>query len=210
MNALKIADTAEDKKKLDAKCKELLTKAEQIKQSKSECPIHRDSASNDSRPRSSEPVSTRELSTREQIILLEGAKLNGFVFPPWGTAPVPQEFELIDGDEPYVYVSKTFSALIGRISNLFRDSPELPLSPLQREIFGGWKRPRDLVSSSNFTAEYKPTSALTMAANSPVDLVQDVTTDCSVVASLCAAISRAERGYSKVYHSLIATMVVSI
>lgn len=107
MNALKIADSAEDKKKLDAKCKQLLSKAEEIKHSKSLYPpnIHRDSrASHDSRSKPSEPLSTRELSTREQIILLEGAKLNGFVFPPWGAAPVPQEFELIDGDKTFLYV----------------------------------------------------------------------------------------------------------
>jgi hypothetical protein len=37
-----------------------------------------------------------------------------------------------------------------------------------------------------------------MTAANPIDLVQDVTTDCSVVASLCAGIARGERGYSKV------------
>lgn len=104
MNALKIADTAEDKKKLDGKCKLLLAKAEEIKHSKSQYPIHHNTSSSGSRSKLSEPLSTRELSTREQIILLEGAKLNGFVFPPWGAAPIPQEFELIDGDRPFLYV----------------------------------------------------------------------------------------------------------
>lgn len=86
-----------------------------------------------------------------------------------------------------------------RIPNFPRDSPELPLSQLQREIFNGWKRPRDLLSNAASISENEPTSTPTMVAKNPVDLVQDVTTDCSVVASLCAAISREERGYSKVY-----------
>jgi len=38
-----------------------------------------------------------------------------------------------------------------------------------------------------------------MEAKHKVDLVQDVTTDCSVVASLCAAIAREERGLDKVF-----------
>lgn len=104
MNALKIADRPGDRKRLDAKCKELLSKAEEIKQNRSQYPIKYNNPASDSRARLGEPLSTRELSTREQIILLEGAKLNGFVFPPWGAAPIPQEFNLIDGDELFLYV----------------------------------------------------------------------------------------------------------
>ena len=37
-----------------------------------------------------------------------------------------------------------------------------------------------------------------MIASEKVDLVQDITTDCSVVASLCAVTARAERGHAKV------------
>lgn len=36
------------------------------------------------------------------------------------------------------------------------------------------------------------------AAQGRVDLVQDVTSDCSVVASLCALTARVERGHSNV------------
>ena len=35
-----------------------------------------------------------------------------------------------------------------------------------------------------------------------IDLVQDVTTDCSVVASLCAGIARALKGHGKVINDL--------
>lgn len=37
-----------------------------------------------------------------------------------------------------------------------------------------------------------------MSVTEPTDLVQDVLTDCSVVASLCAATSRSERGLGNV------------
>ena len=37
-----------------------------------------------------------------------------------------------------------------------------------------------------------------MVAVKPSDLVQDITTDCSVVASLCAGSARVSRGHSEV------------
>jgi hypothetical protein len=37
-----------------------------------------------------------------------------------------------------------------------------------------------------------------MLAPGSIDLVQDITTDCSVVASLCASSARSERGYADV------------
>lgn len=40
-----------------------------------------------------------------------------------------------------------------------------------------------------------------MSSSRSIDLVQDAATDCSVVASLCAGIARAERGHDQVsYH----------
>jgi calpain-7 len=41
-------------------------------------------------------------------------------------------------------------------------------------------------------------AAPTMEPTDKIDLVQDITTDCSVVASLCAAVARAERGFPTV------------
>jgi hypothetical protein len=90
-----------EKQQLDAKCKELIAKAEQIKRSKSwqpACPENRDASNLE------EPASTRKLSTREEIILLEGAKLNGFLFPPWVAAPDPEEFELDNGKKIFMCV----------------------------------------------------------------------------------------------------------
>ena len=51
-----------------------------------------------------EPVSKRDLTTREKILLLEGSKLHGSVFPPWKAAPEPAEFELPTGEAQYMYV----------------------------------------------------------------------------------------------------------
>lgn len=95
MKALRLTTDPREKKLLDAKCNEYLTRAEQLKNSRSVSDAQSYSSKGPSRPRR-EPVSTRTLSNREQIILLENSKLNGFVFPPWSAQPDPEEFELDD------------------------------------------------------------------------------------------------------------------
>lgn len=70
--------------------------------------------------------------------------------------------------------------------------PDLHLSDVQREIFTGWKRPHELLSEKEGKPESEVNPVVSVAGKS--DLVQDVLTDCSVVASLCATTSRAERG----------------
>lgn len=103
MRALKLTNTARDKQKLDAKCKELLEKAEKIKDAKN---WQQAAGIGDHNIlKLTEPLSTRKLTTREEIILLEGAKLNGFLFPPWTTAPDPEEFELENGEELFRQVT---------------------------------------------------------------------------------------------------------
>lgn len=80
------------------------------------------------------------------------------------------------------------------VSNLHRDNVELPLSAVQLEVFDAWRRPRELRDQSPTTMARCPT----MWAHGRVDLVQDITTDCSVVASLCAATASSERGNTDV------------
>lgn len=80
------------------------------------------------------------------------------------------------------------------VSNLHRDNVELALSAVQLEIFDAWRRPSELLEQPYTTPAWRPT----MLANGKVDLVQDITTDCSVVASLCAATARSERGNTNV------------
>lgn len=47
-----------------------------------------------------------------------------------------------------------------------------------------------------------------MSVSGKTDLVQDVLTDCSVVASLCATTSRLERGLDKVQPFLVCFILV--
>lgn len=69
----------------------------------------------------------------------------------------------------------------------------LRLSFSQKAVFDGWKRPAQLIEQ--FRGSDKPTVARSETVK---DLVQDITTDCSVVASLCAATARHERGHDSV------------
>lgn len=66
---------------------------------------------------------------------------------------------------------------------------DLELSNAQKVIFAGWRRLLDTHGSVDGPA------------NEP-DLVQDITTDCSVVASLCAGVARAKKGHAKVIYSI--------
>lgn len=101
MNALRLVNDPVEKRLFDSKCKEYLTLAENIKQSKDGgqrnipmIPTLQPAALVDR-----EPTSTRTQSNREQIILLENSKLNGFVFPPWSMTAVPDSREFQVDDE---------------------------------------------------------------------------------------------------------------
>jgi calpain-7 len=184
MKALKLADNASDRKRIDGKCKELLSRAERLKraQAGTVTPRNAPSSTTQCSSKAGPPMSIRELSTREKIILLEGAKLNGFVFKAWEGPPNPDEFDFNEGDE------------------LFLDEPALPLSDLQLDSFAGWKRPQQALASLHVGIDGKSEMNMPTMVKGPVkvDLVQDMTSDCSVVASLCAGTARAERGHGKV------------
>ncbi|KAL8738614.1 MAG: hypothetical protein Q9181_000610 [Wetmoreana brouardii] len=134
-----------------------------------------------------EPLSARPLSTREQIILLEASKLHGCRFPPWKSHPNASEFEL-SGDQV-----------------LFTDDDaQLRLSKSQLAVCDGWKRPGDVLSQvSGRQPDIPSWAGPVMSTKKKVDLVQDVTSDCSVVASLCAITARFERGHSQILSSVI-------
>lgn len=78
--------------------------------------------------------------------------------------------------------------------NREREPTELELSDAQREIFAGWRRPGALENPISGHDDRE----ILMAPIDFVDLVQDITTDCSVVASLCAGTARASKGHGKV------------
>ncbi|KAM0336462.1 hypothetical protein ACHAPQ_004095 [Fusarium lateritium] len=111
-------------------------------------------------------------------ILLQTSRLHANLFPPWSREPSDRDFQLIPGEEPFI------------------DNATFTLSPRQTATFGGWKRPRDLHPGTEIDDE------TFMNSSSGCDLVQDVTTDCSVVASLCAAM-RILTGRNSVLSSIL-------
>ncbi|KAL7271784.1 cysteine protease [Rhizina undulata] len=114
------------------------------------------------------PSSTRSLTVKEETILLKSSKISGHIFPPWKTPPAPSEFPSEQFSDP--------SGFLG-------------LSDSQHSILAGWKRPHEI---------YDGKHVIVPEEGDVLDLAQDVITDCSVVASLCAAIGREERGFGKI------------
>lgn len=98
MKATKLANSEHERSRLRTKCKQLLERAEGIKQSKQWSPAN----SNDAFLLKV-PSSQRAITKREQVILLEGSKLHGFIFPPWTSDPPDSLFESPDG-ALYAYV----------------------------------------------------------------------------------------------------------
>ena len=49
-----------------------------------------------------EPVLTRELTTREKIILLEGSRMHGSIFPPWTSPPSTTDFQHLAGQPHFM------------------------------------------------------------------------------------------------------------
>ncbi|KAI2612428.1 cysteine proteinase [Hypoxylon fragiforme] len=156
------ASSPEEKKRLMKKCQALTSQAEASKKS--------------NRPRGSVvateqrlmlPRQTRDIPKSEQAILLRGSRLHGNVFPPWESDPGADEF---NGD-------------------LFYDKSHLSLSQRQIDVFSGWKRPQEIMIDRGFLPNSNEQSDDDlMKAQQECDFVQDITTDCSVVASLCASI----------------------
>lgn len=93
MKAIKLASTGHDRTKLRVKCKELLSRAEEIKKLNVWPPLQ----SSGTTLRA--PASERTISRAEEIILLEGSKLHGSIFPPW--ASEPDEAVFTGGDSIY-------------------------------------------------------------------------------------------------------------
>lgn len=113
------------------------------------------------------------------LILQKTSRLHGNHFPPWVDDPTAADFQLLASAEP------------------FMDDASLTLSPRQAATFDGWRRPRELFEQGpDFDND------LLMNHQGGCDLVQDMTTDCSVVASLCAAM-RILTGKRSVLESII-------
>lgn len=99
MKATKLASNDSERKRLRGKCIELLTRAEAIKKASKWSPV----SYNDFNLKA--PRSERAISRREKILLLEGSKLHGFIFPEWTTDPDDSVFDdMINGSQFYTLV----------------------------------------------------------------------------------------------------------
>ncbi|RKF81679.1 Calpain-like protease palB [Golovinomyces cichoracearum] len=190
MRAAGLAKLQSDKVRLRAKCQSLLSKAEQIKSTIEWSPVIIGSSPLQLKP----PISSREISPQERRILLESSRLNGNLFPPWTSEPDDLVFENSkEGETLYTYsILMSFSPVCPKI---YSEPTHLSLSEKQRSIFGGWKRPLEHEDVSH-------NDDLIMSSQNEIDLVQDVSTDCSVVASLCAVVSQVSNGHGQLIASI--------
>ncbi|CAI6338442.1 unnamed protein product [Periconia digitata] len=127
-----------------------------------------------------EPLSTRKRSKKEEIILLKASVVNGFKCPPWDRVPASSEFT---ANQP---------------GQLFVDTHDLSLSTFQQQFFGEWARPSQALPPPSMITGNRIGLGPLMSTARSLDLVQDASTDCSVVASLCAGVARAERGHEEI------------
>ncbi|KAK4945235.1 cysteine protease, partial [Elasticomyces elasticus] len=195
MKALKLARSPDDKRIIGDRARSLLAEAEKIKRNGDwrrlalppSTPVEPPHPPDDVKKIKvlKQPSSTRQPSKAEQILLMKASFLNGFKFPPWTASPDASVFALREGEEPFL------------------DEPALHLSPLQREVFDGWKRAADALPPPSWFPDDHQHFGPTMLFDRKIDLVQDAATDCSVVASLCAGIARAERGHAKILSAVL-------
>ncbi|KAK6536905.1 cysteine protease [Arthrobotrys megalospora] len=134
------------------------------------------------KPTKKAPVSQRELSKSEQIIRLSSSKLAPHTFWPWEGKACPKASDFIpsQGEE-------TFTDSTG----------PLALSVQQQKNFDRWYRPRELWNGTeNMILERE-------GEDLAADLSQDIISDCSVVASLCAAFTREQKGHGSLISCII-------
>jgi calpain-7 len=98
MAATKHASSNLERARLRTKCQELTSRAESIKKSASSSSSPSWAPIQSKEVALKAPVSQRALSKREEIILLEGSKLHGFIFPQWTSDPDDTLFALDEND----------------------------------------------------------------------------------------------------------------
>ncbi|POS84005.1 hypothetical protein EPUL_002988 [Erysiphe pulchra] len=174
MSAIELTVLKSEKDRLRKKCKLLLQTAEEIKKSESWPLAIKESSGVNLKV----PISTRILSKSEKLILLESSNLNGFLFPPWTSEPSDMVFENVAEGET--------------------ESVDLRLSDIQRSFFSGWTR-----SDRDDFHDSPKESLVLIRTEKNINLVQDLTTDCSVVASLCVISSRASKGHGQLIASIL-------
>jgi calpain-7 len=176
MKAVSAARTPADKARFKQKINDLVSQAERLKK------IIKagDSVSKVER-RLKLPRMVRQLPTSEKNILLRASKLHGNIFPPWESDPDPDDFT----------------------GPLFKDPSNFALSERQVEVFAGWKRPLELAGFKAANPNDRDASQGLMQSDGDYDFVQDITTDCSLVASLCASTRHLRVGPSSILPALM-------
>ncbi|KAK4239762.1 hypothetical protein C8A03DRAFT_32126 [Achaetomium macrosporum] len=176
MQAAGDAKTPEDRKRLRHKCAELIGLGERLKANN---PV------SDAASRPPVPESTRPLTTAEKTIILKASRLHGNIFPPWQSAPDPGSF-----------------SSAGSSGAPYKDPYPFTFSVEQQAIFAGWRRPAELTAGAKDGGAEGGLEQL-MTVRAEMDLAQDLATDCSVVASLCAA----ARHFGPTKDSLLASLI---
>ncbi|KAI1156041.1 PALB protein [Nemania diffusa] len=174
MKAARQATSQVDKKRMNRKCEELIMRAESLKKSSQVT----DSVSNVER-RLKLPRQVRQLPTSEKTILYRNSRLHSNTFPPWESDPDPTYFQ---GD-------------------IYSDPSSFTLSSKQKAVFAGWKRPAELIKE--IPGHDVGSEDRVVKAADDHDLVQDITTDCSVVASLCASMKHLRPGPTSILPALM-------
>lgn len=153
------------------------------------------------------PKQAREITPRETVALVQSSKLHENNFLPWRDSDCsPDAFRLKSNQKPYRCVPESLTTVCyyshaprGVSSNTkTSDRTPFPLSKEQLDVFTEWKRPVEVFQSSTASSNSLNQPSLELSTGS--DLVQDVTADCSVVASLCSAMRlfcRAEGSVSR-------------
>ncbi|KAK1835070.1 hypothetical protein QBC39DRAFT_419504 [Podospora conica] len=175
MQAARKAATPAERSRLNRKCSHLIALGERLK-------ANAKAAAAGSRPLV--PESTRPLTTAEKTIILRASRLHGNIFPPWESAPDPSVFSAPAPDAD---------------ADVFTDPAPFSLSAEQQTIFAGWQRPAEMLPAGE--AGDDPESTAVEATE--IDLAQDLATDCSVVASLCAAVRHLGPSRSSLLPSLM-------
>ncbi|EXF85444.1 PALB protein [Colletotrichum fioriniae PJ7] len=163
MKAAHEAISPTDRSRLRRKCAGLISLAEKLKSSpKTASPSLAQPTVATITSTSNPSCHVRHVPSNERTILLRSSRLHGNIFPPWQAEPGVDNFSLSQGQK------------------VFSDPAEYTMSARQESILEAWQRPVDQAREDTVDEDF-------MASESDCDLVQDVTTDCSVVASLCAA-----------------------
>jgi len=114
MKATKHTGSERERARLRSKCLQLTLRAESIKKlaSSSWVRLPLESKEFSLQP----PVSQRAVSKREEIILLEGSKLHGFIFPQWTADPDDALFAGDDGQPAYTWVGFSKPPLLTQLT----------------------------------------------------------------------------------------------